>query len=80
MSANSTIAKQNIHSQLRELFASQTPREVENILFDVFALAEIQSDGIFQEEKENRMQVHAVLRSILFEFNDQELLKMIKDE
>lgn len=80
MSANSTTAKENIHSQLRELFAAQTPREVENILFDVFALAEIHSDGIFQEVKENRMQVHAVLRSILFECYDEELLKLIKNE
>lgn len=80
MESKLSKARGKIKTEIMELFSAFSPREIEDILFDVFSTAEIHTDGLLQEDKENRVLVHSALRRILFELNNPEILNQYKDE
>ena len=80
MATKISTASDKIKTEIIELFDAFSPREVEDILFDVFSTAEIHTDGLLEEAKESRVMVHSALRRILFELNNPEILNQYKDE
>ena len=74
------------NKQLNELIAATkemqemfTPREMENIVFDVFSAAEINTDGLPQQAKENRASVHNYLRTLFFAMADPGLQQTLRN-